>query len=222
MTHISSGRVCEGAPSVRHRQRRQGRHLLQRSTPYGSRSHLRSYARQCCCAAAHACSGSGRGAASAVVPFGSRRVCAAFARLRAACSPKRGVLADVMSRAIRTFRRRMRERIKNKAFAATPRAPSSPRPLLYAFSDRRLATAQRFARQPPRGRALRAMTSYAGSTQRRDWTFSEASLDARREAALRAATQARAACDESRPRRALCGAIAGVLRPRRVLARPKH
>jgi hypothetical protein len=36
------------------------------------------------------------------------------------------------------------------------------------------------------------MTSYACSTQRRDWTFSEASLQSRREAALRAATQARA------------------------------
>jgi hypothetical protein len=74
----------------------------------------------------------------------------------------------------------------------------------------------------PRVRALRAMTSYAGSTQRRDWTFSEESLDARREAALRAATQARAACVEARWRRALGGAIAGVSRPRRVLARPKH
>ena len=38
----------------------------------------------------------------------------------------------------------------------------------------------------------RVMTSYAGSTQRRDWTFTEASLEARREAALRSATQARA------------------------------
>jgi len=36
------------------------------------------------------------------------------------------------------------------------------------------------------------MTSYARSTQRRDWTFSAESLDARRDAALRAATQARA------------------------------
>ncbi len=35
------------------------------------------------------------------------------------------------------------------------------------------------------------MTSYARSTQRRDWTFTPESLAARREAALRSAMQAR-------------------------------
>jgi hypothetical protein len=35
------------------------------------------------------------------------------------------------------------------------------------------------------------MTSYARSTQRRDWTFTAESLAARRDAALRAATQVR-------------------------------